>query len=89
MLDVQSPGIGEMTREAQSSCSRISAMKTLEVRVPDDVAFRIEEAAKQRGVSVEQLLRASVEEKIQRDAQFEQAVSRVLEKNAELYRRLS
>jgi FtsZ-binding cell division protein ZapB len=65
------------------------AMKTLEVHVPDDVASRIEAAAQQRGVSVEQLLQMSVEEKIQRDAQFEQAVSRVLDKNAELYRRLS
>jgi predicted HicB family RNase H-like nuclease len=64
-------------------------MKTLEMHVPDEVASRIEEAAQQRGVSVEQLLQASVEEKIQRDAQFEQAVGRVLEKNKELYRRLS
>lgn len=64
-------------------------MKTLEVHVPDEVASRIEEAARTRGVSVEQLLQASVEEKIERDAQFEQAVARVLEKNEELYRRLS
>jgi hypothetical protein len=64
-------------------------MKTLEVHVPDDVAYRIEEAAQQRGVSVEQLLQTSVEEKSQRDAQFDQAVSHVLDKNAELYRRLS
>ena len=63
-------------------------MKTLEIHVPDETASRIEEAARQRGLSVEQLLQASVEEKIQRDAQFELAVGR-LEKNAELYRRLS
>ncbi len=64
-------------------------MKTLEIHVPDETASRIEQAAQQRGISVEQLLQTSVEEKIQRDAQFERAVGRVLEKNAELYRRLS
>ncbi|MEO8035715.1 MAG: DNA-binding protein [Acidobacteriota bacterium] len=64
-------------------------MKTLEIHVPDEVASRIEQAANQRGISVEQLLQASVEEKIQRDAEFESVAGRVLEKNAELYRRLS
>lgn len=64
-------------------------MKTLEIHVPDEVASRIEQAANQRGISVEQLLQASVEEKIQRDAEFENVAGRVLEKNAELYRRLS
>ena len=64
-------------------------MKTLEIRFPDEIASKIEQAANQRGISVEQLLQASVEEKIQRDAQFESVAGRVLEKNAELYRRLS
>ena len=64
-------------------------MKTLEIRLPDEIASKVEEAANQRGISVEQLVQASVEEKIQRDAQFERVADRVLEKNAELYRRLS
>ena len=64
-------------------------MKTLEFHVPDETASKIEQAAQQRGISVEQLLQAGVEETIQRDAQFERAAGRVLEKNAELYRRLS
>ena len=64
-------------------------MKTLEVRVPDDIASRIERAAHDRGLSVEELLRSSVEEKLARDAEFEDASNRVLSKNAELYRRLS
>ncbi|GAC1661795.1 MAG: hypothetical protein NVS9B15_25310 [Acidobacteriaceae bacterium] len=64
-------------------------MRTLEIRIPDEVASKIEEAASQRGVSVEQLVQTSVEEKIQRDAQFEKVVKHVLEKNAELYQRLS
>ncbi|HEX7679431.1 MAG TPA: DNA-binding protein [Thermoanaerobaculia bacterium] len=64
-------------------------MKIFELHVPDETASKIEQAAQQHGISVEQLLQASVEQKIQRDAQFERAVGRVLEKNAELYRRLS
>ena len=63
--------------------------KTLEIHLSDELASKVERAARESGVSVEQLLQASVEEKIQRDAQFETAVSHVLEKNAELYRRLS
>ncbi|MEA2327764.1 MAG: hypothetical protein QOE68_2723 [Thermoanaerobaculia bacterium] len=64
-------------------------MKTLELHVADEIASKIEKAAKDLGVSIEELLHASVEEKIERDAQFERAAGRVLEKNAELYRRLS
>jgi hypothetical protein len=64
-------------------------VKLLELRVPDEVASRIEEAAQLRGITIEQLLQDSVEEKIQRDAEFNQAVDRVIGKNAELYRRLS
>jgi hypothetical protein len=63
--------------------------KTLEVHLPEDVASRLERAAVSRGVSVDRLVQMSVEEKIERDAQFDAAASRVLEKNAELYRRLS
>jgi len=63
--------------------------KTVEVHLPDELASRVEHAATLRGVSVEQLVKISVEEKIDRDAQFESAVTRVLDKNAELYRRLS
>jgi DNA-binding transcriptional MocR family regulator len=64
-------------------------MKTLEIQVPEEVASKIEQAAHNLGISIDQLLQASVEEKIERDAQFERAAGRVLEKNAELYRRLS
>jgi hypothetical protein len=63
--------------------------RRVELDLPDDLASRAEQAAMEQGVSVEQLLRLSVEEKIQRDAQFEAAIGKVLEKNAELYRRLS
>jgi predicted transcriptional regulator len=63
--------------------------RIFEVHVPDELASRIEQAATARGLSVEQLVRISVEEMIEREAQFESATARVLEKNAELYRRLS
>jgi hypothetical protein len=64
-------------------------VKTLEVRLSDEVASKIETAAHERGVTVEDLLRTSVEEKLARDAEFEGAAARALTKNAELYKRLS
>jgi hypothetical protein len=64
-------------------------MKTLELQVPDDVASRIAQAATDRGVSVEELIRVSVEEKLVRDAEFEAAADAVVAKNAELYKRLA
>lgn len=64
-------------------------MKTLEIHLPEEIASKIENAANDLGISIDQLLQASVEEKFERDAQFESAAGRVLEKNAELYRRLS
>ena len=64
-------------------------MKILELQVSDDVASKIEAAAGKRGVSVEDLVRLSVEEKLARDAEFEQTAETVLAKNAELYKRLA
>jgi len=64
-------------------------MKTLEIQVPDEVAAKIEAAAHSHGVSVEELLQSTIEEKLARDAEFEEAATRVLAKNAGLYERLS
>jgi len=64
-------------------------MRTLEIHVPDEVAARIEAAAQTRGVSVEELVQLSLEEKLARDAEFDRAAEQVLAKNAELYERLS
>ena len=64
-------------------------MRTVEVHITDEVAARLEQAACERKVSVEELLRASVEEKLARDAEFDSATRRVLAKNSELYERLS
>ena len=64
-------------------------MKTLELLVSEDVASRIEQAASDRGLSVEELVRTSVEEKLARDAEFERVTEAALAKNAELYKRLA
>jgi glutamyl-tRNA reductase len=64
-------------------------MKTLEIHVPEDVAAKIEQAAEHKGLSLDELVRVSIEEKLARDDQFEKAAQHVLTKNAELYERLS
>jgi len=64
-------------------------MKVFEIRLPDETAEQIEMAAQEKGVSVEELLRRSVEEHLARDEQFAKATRHVLAKNAELYKRLS
>lgn len=64
-------------------------MKTLELQVPDDLANRAEAVAGKRGLTVEELLRLSLDEKLARDAELEETVDAVLADNAELYRRLA
>jgi hypothetical protein len=64
-------------------------VKTLALNLPDEVAVVVEKSASQKGLSVAEYLRLSVEEKLARDETFEKAASCVLEKNAELYRRLA
>lgn len=64
-------------------------MKTLERQPPDDIAVAAEAIANKRGVTVEQLVRQSLDEKLVRDADLEEAVREVLAENAELYRRLA
>ena len=64
-------------------------MKTLEIQVADDTASRIEQAAQKKGISANELVRISVEEKLARDDEFESAARVVLTKNAELYKRLA
>ena len=64
-------------------------MKTVAVSLPDDLADVVEKVATERGISVTDFLRLSVEEKLVRDEEFERAATLVLEKNSELYRRLA
>jgi antitoxin FitA len=60
-------------------------VKTLAISISDEVAAKLEHAARQRGISVEDLLLRSAE----READFESAAEYVLAKNAELYERLA
>ena len=64
-------------------------MKTLKIRLPDDTAKRVDAAAKELGISAENLVESSIEEKLDRLAlSFEDAARHVMKKNTELYRRL-
>jgi len=62
---------------------------TLELGISEELAARAAEAARRRGVSVEELLLASLEEALARESEFESVVGAVLAENAELYRRLA
>jgi hypothetical protein len=65
-------------------------MQTLEVELPDHTATKLRDAAQRLGVTPEPLAQISVEEMLARlDQDFVAAASYVLEKNAELFRRLS
>lgn len=65
-------------------------MKTLEVILPEPIVRRLEEAARRLGLTEEELLRTSIEEKLLRlDDSFNKAAEHVVSKNEELYKRLS
>jgi len=64
-------------------------MKTVALTLPDEVAVEAEKLASRHGMSLSEYLTLSVEEKLARDEGFEAAAKYVLEKNAELYRRLA
>lgn len=64
-------------------------MSTITVTLPDDRLARLQEIAKRFNTTPEELVRVSIDELLARpDEAFEEAADRVLEKNAELYRRL-
>ena len=65
-------------------------MRNLEVHLEEPMVHRLEEAAQKLGLTPEELLRLSVEEKLaQLDEVFRTAVAHVVSKNAELYKRLA
>jgi predicted transcriptional regulator len=64
-------------------------VKTLEVILSDDIAARVEQVAQNRGISVRELLAASLVKELEREAAFQAAAEYVLTKNADLYERLS
>jgi hypothetical protein len=65
-------------------------MKTLEIQLPDQTALKLQQVAEHLRVSPEELLLLSIEEKLALlDEEFRSSVAYVLEKNADLYRRLA
>ena len=65
-------------------------MTTVTVTLPDDRVLKLKEVAGRLGVSSEELVRVSIEELLTRPEEtFRQVTGYVLEKNAELYRRLT
>lgn len=65
-------------------------MATLTISLSDEEMRRLEELSKREGLTVEQMVRLSVRDLVSRpDDYFLIAAKRVIEKNSELYRRLS
>lgn len=64
-------------------------MSTLTFQVPEEQAARLADAARERGVGVEELLRQIAAEFLGRSTAFDAAANYVLRKNAELYQRLA
>ena len=65
-------------------------MSAITINLSEERMQRLREIASRLGVSPEDLARMSVEELLARpDEKFEEAARHVLEKNAELYRRLA
>ena len=65
-------------------------MQRLTINLPNEIATQLKEAADKIGVKPEDLLISSLQEKLATlDADFNDAMKRVLKKNAELYRRLA
>lgn len=62
-----------------------SAMKTIQVNLPDPTAQRLEDAAQRLGVTAEDLLHISIEEKLSRlEGTFHDTADYVISKNKEL-----
>ena len=65
-------------------------MTSVTVTLSDAEMRRLEELSKREGLTVEQMVRLGINDFIgQPDESFRTAAMRVIEKNAELYRRLS
>ena len=65
-------------------------MKVPELQLPEQTASKLQETAERLSVSPEQLSILSIEEKLaQLEEEFRRSAEYVLQKNAELYRRLS
>jgi len=65
-------------------------MATLTISLSDEEMRRLEELSKREGLTAEQMVRLGIHDFIgQPNGTFHAAAKRMMEKNAELYRRLS
>jgi predicted transcriptional regulator len=65
-------------------------MSTLTITLSDDRLAKLQEIADRFNIKAEDLARVSIEELLTRlEESFEQAANHILQKNAELYRRLA
>jgi UDP-N-acetylglucosamine 2-epimerase len=65
-------------------------MTTITIPLPEEHLRQLQEKAARMGVAPEELARATIEELLARpETDFEQVVDYVLDKNAELYKRLA
>jgi hypothetical protein len=65
-------------------------MPTLTISLPEDRLQQLKEQAARFRITPEELVRVSIEELLTRpDEEFQRALTYVLTKNAELYRRLA
>jgi len=65
-------------------------MTTITIELPSERLQKLQEMAVKFGVSMEELVRVSVEDMLtQPEEQFRNAAQYVLKKNAELYKRLA
>ncbi len=66
------------------------AVASITVEIPDAQLQKLQQLAQENGISLEDLLRASIEDWFSYPkSEFVQASSYVLKKNAQLYRRLA
>ena len=65
-------------------------MASITINIPDAQLQKLQQLAQKSGISIEDLLRASLEDWLSYPkSEFVQASNYVLKKNAELYRRLA
>lgn len=65
-------------------------MESVTVNLPDQLAIKVREAENKFGISPEEFIKSGVEEKLLLlDSDFRNTIEHVLNKNAELYRRLA
>ena len=65
-------------------------MTTITLELPDEKAEQLSEAARQMNTTLEELVTISVEERLaERKEYVSRAITRIIKKNEELYRRLA